>query len=688
MVAKILVVEDETQFERLILQRFRRKIRAGTFSFFFAENGRAALAILEKEPDIKIVLSDLNMPEMNGIELITAIHEKYPLIRTVIVSAYGDMENIRSAMNQGAFDFITKPINFADLEATVNKTLEEVEVLAQAKRSEELAIRNEQLEDLDRLKSELFTNIAHEFRTPLTVILGMAEQIKSSPEKWTSTGVDMIHRNGSNLLYLVNEMLDLRKLEAGKIELKLIHGDVIAYIKYIAQSFQALTEQEDILLHFLSSEEELQMDYDPERVLSILSNLLSNAFKYTPAGGHIYLQVDRVLQALSSAESDETPVDSLKIVVRDTGIGMAESDLPHIFDRYYQADINEETLETLGGAKTNRTGIGLALTRELTRFMGGKIEVESKVGKGSTFTLFLPILKEQQAGEVQASTKELVKQIASLSVSTDAIELFSDGTNSKPQLLIVEDNPDILQYISGLLAEDYQLQVAKDGEEGITKALAQIPDIIISDVMMPGKDGFELCETLKLDERTSHIPIVLLTAKADAESRLEGLKRGADAYLSKPFQQEELFIRLNQLLALRQKLQEHFAGQVQSTAITNGSQTDNPLLSDMEDSFLARFHQALETNIEEEDFGITEMCSELAMSRAQLHRKIKALTGLSTSHYMRAIRLQKAKLLLESTDLNISEVAYRVGFRDPKYFSRTYSETFGFAPTDTPKGNG
>lgn len=685
MVAKILVVEDETQFERLILQRFRRKIRAGTFAFFFAANGREALAILEKEPGIKIVLSDINMPEMNGIELITAIHEKYPLIRTVIVSAYGDMENIRSAMNQGAFDFITKPINFTDLETTINKTLEEVEVLEQAKRSEELAIRNEQLEELDRLKSELFTNIAHEFRTPLTVILGMAEQIKLAPEKWVSTGVDMIHRNGSNLLYLVNEMLDLRKLEAGKIELKMIHGDVIAYIKYIAQSFQALTEQEDILLHFLSSEDELQMDYDPERLLSILSNLLSNAFKYTPAGGHIYLQVDRVLQVIHAAESAERPVDSLKIVVKDTGIGMAESDLPHIFDRYYQADIKEETLETLGGAKTNRTGIGLALTRELTRFMGGEIAVESKVGKGSTFTLLLPILKEQQLGEVQASTKELVKQIASLSVATDAIELFSDGADAKPQLLIVEDNPDILQYISGLLAEDYQLQVAKDGEEGITKALAQIPDIIISDVMMPGKDGFELCETLKLDERTSHIPIILLTAKADAESRLEGLKRGADAYLSKPFQQEELFIRLNQLLALRQKLQAHFAEQIQSTATANGNQTDNPLLSDMEDSFLARFHQALEANIEEEDFGITEMCNELAMSRAQLHRKIKALTGLSTSHYMRAIRLQKAKLLLESTDLNISEVAYRVGFRDPKYFSRTYSETFGFAPTDTPK---
>ncbi|MCL4161534.1 UNVERIFIED_CONTAM: hypothetical protein GTU68_029925, partial [Idotea baltica] len=254
------------------------------------------------------------------------------------------------------------------------------------------------------------------------------------------------------------------------------------------------------------------------------------------------------------------------------------------------------------------------------------------------------------------------------------------------QLLLVEDNPDILQYISGLLADDYQLQVAKDGEEGIAKALAQIPDIIISDVMMPGKDGFELCETLKLDERTSHIPIVLLTAKADAESRLEGLKRGADAYLSKPFQQEELFIRLNQLLALRQKLQEHFAAKVQSTDPSTGSLNDNPLLSNIEDSFLARFHQALETNIEEEDFGIPEMCNELAMSRAQLHRKIKALTGLSTSHYMRAIRLQKAKLLLESTDLNISEVAYRVGFRDPKYFSRTYSETFGFAPTETPKG--
>lgn len=685
MVPKILVVDDEPQFERLVLQRFRRQLRAGAFEFVFANNGKTALQVLSEQPDIQAVLSDINMPEMDGLELITTIHTQYPMLRVVIVSAYGDMDNIRQAMNQGAFDFVTKPIDFANLEATIQKTLREVEVIQKAKEAENLALKNEQLLELDQLKSELFTNIAHEFRTPLTVILGMAEQIKSAPDDWLDKGVTMIRRNGGQLLHLVNELLELRQLEAGKLKLKAFHSNVIPYVKYIAESFRPMMESKDLMLHILIDKEELLMDYDPERLLTIFSNLLSNAIKYTPAGGHIYLQLD---QAARSMVEGIAPSPYLKLSVKDSGIGIAEKDLPKLFDRYFQADIGKEVLDSLGSGKLARSGVGLAFAAQLAQLMGGGIEVDSKLGEGSTFTLWLPIKQEQEQGQVKASTKDLVKEIASFS-SLDSVESnLVDSTASavdKPLLLLVEDNADIREYLISILSNNYQLQVAKDGEQGIEMALAQIPDAIISDVMMPKKDGLALCDSLKNDPRTSHIPILLLTAKADDLSRIEGLKRGADAYISKPFKPDELKIRLEQQLSLRKRLQEYFSSKVIDSNNSSPAQDDNPLFSNLEDSFISSFHQNLEENIEDENFGITEMCKAMAMSRAQLHRKIKALTGLSTSHYMRAIRLQKARQLLEKTDLNISEVSYRVGFKDPKYFSRTYSEVFGFAPTETPK---
>ena len=685
MVPKILVVDDEPQFERLVLQRFRRQLRAGAFEFVFANNGKTALQVLAEQPDIQAVLSDINMPEMDGLELITTIHAEYPMLRVVIVAAYGDMHNIRQAMNQGAFDFVTKPIDFANLEATIKKTLREVEVIHKAKEAEKLALKNEQLLELDQLKSELFTNIAHEFRTPLTVILGMADQIKTAPDDWLDKGVTMIRRNCGQLLHLVNELLELRQLEAGKLKLNAIHSNVVHYVKYIAESFRPMMESKDLMLHQLFSKDELLMDYDPERLLTILSNLLSNAIKYTPSGGHIYLQLD---QATESKIQGEAARAYLKLSVKDSGIGIAEEDLPQLFERYFQADIGAEALESLGSGQLARSGVGLAFAAQLAQLMGGVIEVDSKLGEGSTFTLWVPIRKEQAQGEIKTSTKSLVKEIASYS-SLEAVEsVLTDSSSTstdKPLLLLVEDNADIREYLISILSNNYQLQVAKDGEQGIEMALAQIPDAIISDVMMPKKDGLELCDSLKNNPLTSHIPILLLTAKADDLSRIEGLKRGADAYISKPFKAEELQIRLEQQLALRKRLQEYFSTKMLDSSSASNTQEDNPLFSNLEDSFIASFHQSLEENIEDENFGITEMCKAMAMSRAQLHRKIKALTGLSTSHYMRAIRLQKARQLLEKTDLNISEVSYRVGFKDPKYFSRTYSEVYGFAPTETPK---
>ncbi|MDX1940231.1 MAG: response regulator, partial [Saprospiraceae bacterium] len=361
----------------------------------------------------------------------------------------------------------------------------------------------------------------------------------------------------------------------------------------------------------------------------------------------------------------------VQLRVKDTGIGIPADQLPQIFDRFYQVD--DSTTRRGEG-----TGIGLALTKELVKFLNGDIRVESTPEKGSTFYVTLPIRHEAvQEANWQTEAMPLVQQLPE---QADVISHLNASDKELPSLLIVEDNPDIVQYLQICLEGLYHLDVAKDGQAGIDKAIEQVPDIIISDVMMPVKDGFELCETLKIDERTSHIPIILLTAKADDESRIKGLKRGADAYLAKPFNKQELIVWLEKLLELRRRLQERYAALDEWMASKDAA-------IQQEDEFIQKVRQAVEKNIDDEDFGILQLCRAVNLSRAQLHNKIKALTGKSTSHYIRAIRLHKAKELLKNPNLNISQIAYEVGFHDPKYFSKTFAEEFGELPGEMRKHN-
>lgn len=660
MPAKILVVDDEPQFERLILQRFRKQIRKEDYAFTFAMNGRQALDIINQDEEIDMVLTDINMPEMDGLTFIQRMKEDRPLLKAVIVSAYGDMQNIRTAMNLGAFDFVTKPIEFGDLETTIQKTLEEAELAQKIKMAQKLEERNTKLEELDELKTRFFTNISHELRTPLTVISGMAEQIEAHPERWLSKGLVLIKRNTFNLLNLVKQILDLRKLESGKMELQLTQKDLIPFLNYLSESFQSLAESRDIQLHFLKNEGTLIMDFDPEKLQRIIVNLLGNAVKYTAEGGDVYLLVDKL-------------GETLQLRVKDTGIGIPASQLPYVFDRFFRA-------EEPHAASQEGTGIGLSLVRELVKLMEGTIEVESQEGVGTTFTIKLPI---KRTAPVSSSTEDQQEQLPAA-----LHERFPQGATTfpnpptenaeLPNLLIIEDNPDVAQYLYACLEGHYRLALGQDGEEGINKALEQVPDIIVSDVMMPKKDGFEVCQALKQDDRTSHIPIVLLTAKADVESRIAGLEHGADAYLAKPFDKKELLVRLEKLLELRDKLRARYTA---LDALGDKNNT-NP---QPEDEFVMKLRSEVEANIEDEDFGILQLCRAVGMSRTQLHRKIKALTGKSTSIFVRAIRLQKAKELLEQTDLNISQVAFEVGFKDPKYFSRTFAEEFGESPNQMRK---
>ena len=524
------------------------------------------------------------------------------------------------------------------------------------------------LKELDLVKTRLYTNITHEFRTPLTIILGMANQMAENPKDWFREGLQMIRQNGQNLLNLVNQMLDLSKLESNSLPVHAIRGDMVNYLKYLMESFHSLAKSKDIQLHFHTSMETLIMDYDPEKILNILSNLLSNAIKFTPQGGHIYLE----------AGKSSTPSSFLEISIQDSGVGIPEHLIPRVFDRFYQVDPGS-TRQGEG------TGIGLALTKELVKLLGGEITVESTLGKGTTFAVTLPITqnapleKGEATDAINRASLPLIPPFSTLEELEDEAGLTEEDA---PLLLIIEDNADVVRYLVSLLGDQYRLRIAGNGQEGIDKAIEMIPDIIISDLMMPLKDGFEVCNTLKLDERTSHIPIILLTAKADDLSRVEGLKRGADAYLTKPFNKEELFIRLLKLVELRQQLQSHFG---KASGMASRPQPREKSLQ-IEDEFLKKVKRFLVENLSDENYGIEALCDDLGVSRVQLHRKLKALTNQSASHFIRTIRLHKGKELLEHSDLNVSQVAYEVGFKHPTYFTRLFLEEFGVTPRDVRPG--
>ncbi|MBE9492192.1 MAG: response regulator, partial [Bacteroidetes bacterium] len=500
------------------------------------------------------------------------------------------------------------------------------------------------LKELDEIKSQLYANITHEFRTPLTVITGMADEIKSylKPGEQTRLGefLDMIKRNAGNLLHLVSQMLDLSKLESGKLELKPIQADVVPYLQYITESFQSFAESKGIKLVFYNETETVFMDYDPDKLFTIISNLLSNAIKFTHKGGKVICHLQT---------SGKSHPENLILKIKDTGIGIPADMLPNIFNRFFQVD-------STSTRKDEGTGIGLSLAKELVELMKGTITVKSQQGKGSEFTVCLPITRTAQKQVSKFDGKQADSEISDkwpggLPAEPVITELPGSDTFVAPDYpltLIVEDNEDVAKYIAVCLGEDYKIHHAKDGQEGINKALGLIPDIIICDVMMPEKDGFEVCSFLKQDERTSHIPIIMLTAKATREDRLEGLKSGADAYLTKPFDKKELLIRMDKMVGLRKHLLEKFSDR--KYKLKSSLSPDN-----IEDLFLQKAINFIENNIDDSDFGTLQLARSIGMSESQIYRKLKALTGKSTALFIRSMRLQKAKELLKTTTLNVSE---------------------------------
>lgn len=546
-----------------------------------------------------------------------------------------------------AFIFGTIDYNFV-----ISKYLDEVQ----------LAREKKKIEELTKFKSSLYTNLTHEFRTPLTVIMGATEQArKPEATRDRSTFLSIlqtIERHSSNLLKLINQLLDLAKLESKSIEFIISRTDIVAFVRSLVKSYHPLADKKHIDLTFHSDLENYTIDFDEEKMYSILSNLLSNALKFTPEDGMVKIHLDSI---------EESTGEFLQIKVEDSGYGIGSEHIENIFDRFYVAE-SGPTRNTTG------TGIGLALSKELIRLMAGTISVESELGKGTRFTIKLPVTRNAPE---KSDTAPLIPEVQEMS-SALMYPRAKDGTTEMPLLLIVEDNTDITNYLTSLLEHQYVIEIATNGAIGIEKAMDLIPDLIISDVMMPEKNGFDLCHELKNSNKTDHIPIILLTARADMESRMEGLEMKADAYLTKPFKSEELFLIIRNQIELRSKLRARFA----QAPLVQKDQMETK-----EYKFIQLLNSAIETNLQNATFGVEDLAGSVYMSRMQLHRKLKAITDRSASNYIRVYRLNKARSILEHQDKNIGEVAYDVGFNDPNYFSKTFHKEFGISPSEYRKAH-
>ncbi|RMD58052.1 response regulator [Candidatus Parcubacteria bacterium] len=540
----------------------------------------------------------------------------------------------------------------------------------------------EKLKELDQMKSRFFANISHEFRTPLTLILGPVEQMISGDlDGTTRDKLHFVKKSARRLLRLINQLLDFSQLEVGKMSLRAAPGDIVECVKGITMSFASLAERNQIALRFFAKEQPIEVYFDRDKMEKVVINLLANALKFTPAGGEVLVTVERL--SLKPHSPAEFKGGVIQITVSDTGIGIAADQLPRIFDRFYQAD---HTLRH----EYEGTGLGLALAKEFVELHGGRISVESKEGKGTTFTVRLPLGKEHLKPEEILASAVVIRPVDADSELPDFekeedVELTAESVvpatemDNDHLILLVDDHADFRAHLRESLQEFGKVIEARNGAEGLACALETIPDLVISDVMMPKMTGFELCAALKTDERTSHIPVILLTARADQQDKVEGLETGADDYLSKPFDAKELLARVKNLITLRQKLRERFAKQVVlkpcEIAITPYDET-----------FLNRALAIMEEHMSDEAFRAEDFQRAIGLSRTQLHRKLKALTNQSATEFMRSIRLQRAADLLKQNAGTVTEIAYMVGFSSQPYFSKCFQDYFGVSPKEFKKG--
>lgn len=509
----------------------------------------------------------------------------------------------------------------------------------------------QRLLELDTFKSNLYSNITHEFRTPLTVISGTVDLMEKNPAQWLATGASTIRRYSAQLLSMINQILDLQKIESARMEVYLRQTEVVSLTRFVIEPFEFAARNKDLELEYIAHPNEVWMDLDVDKYATILSNLLSNAVKFTDKG--------KVLVSLWRSS------DEIRIEVSDTGSGISEKAQAQIFDRFYQED--STTVR-----KQEGTGIGLAICKKLLELLSGQIEVSSSMGKGTKFTVTLPITNQAERAFWQHPSWTNPIQDVPIPLIAESPNKGTQTQHDSYQLLVIEDNRDVRTYLQAILAPYYKVLTASNGEEGLKICIEQIPDLVVTDIMMPMMDGFELIEQLQAHDLTTHIPIIALTAKNTDEAKLKTIQRGADAFILKPFDSSQLLSYIRMLIDKRHNLQKAYQNRKEDTALPEDDFTD-PILKKVQ-------HLILD-NLSDEQVGINQICKKLHISRSQLHNKITALTGFSTSIYLRKIRLTEAKKMLRNPNLQIAEVAYKCGFKDPSYFTRVFKKEFGESPT-------
>ncbi|MEN8250421.1 MAG: hybrid sensor histidine kinase/response regulator transcription factor, partial [Bacteroidota bacterium] len=530
----------------------------------------------------------------------------------------------------------------------------------------------DKIRELDEHKTHFFTNITHEFRTPLSLISGTIQSLKKPgiPLEERETNIDLLSRNSQRLTKLVNNLLELTKLEESRMKVELKKCDLISEIKYHMAAFQSVAQSRNITFKISAPEEQVIAYSDTEKLEIILYNLLSNAFKYVDEYGKIGLEVKTGNAHNLEIKSGNSGYQGeyISIAVNDDGPGIAPDKLEKIFDRF------EKDLSAV--QYSEGMGIGLALAKELVQFLNGSIEVKSKVNEGTTVLVYIPIEKEG-FDNVSSIDEEVIERDADLTetVDTDGIEKEQESllTTGQKIVLIAEDNEDLRTYLRQELTSDFKLLMTENGRIAWDQCLEYLPDLIITDLMMPEMDGIELCKKVKEHELTSHIPVIMLTAKSGSENRIEGHKSGADDYIQKPFNIEELRIKMQNMILQREKLKEKFS--INSIFTETDSSGEN-----VNAEFLRRLSETLEENLTNTQLTPEFLAENMNMSRSQLYRKHKAVTGESVSAFIRDYRLSRAEQLLRHNSANVTEVAYMCGFQTPSYFTTAFSKRYGVSP--------
>ncbi len=568
----------------------------------------------------------------------------------------------------------------------------------------QLEDQSKKLKELDQLKSRFYTYISHEFRTPLTLIMGPLEQMVSTAppvnqHTWKQK-LSSVLANSRRLLHLINQLLDLSKFDSGKMTLRASRQDIVPLVETLAASFESLFQQKEQELILQLPGEEIFLYFDKEKMENVLINLLANAIKYTPAGGKITISLKKIP---GSPGTEDFPLGHLEIKIADTGEGIPVDQLPHIFDHFYRARSTRES-------RQQGTGIGLSLVKESVNLHHGEITVSSHTAErdssraGTEFTIRIPLGKEHlQPGEIEASPPEGLDTASetgasALLVTQNIMETIreelheqtligrgedskdgqpSDETTERDIILVVDDNQKMRQYIRESLEPHFKILEAQDGSQGVNSALEFIPDLVISDVMMPVMDGFELCKRLKTDRKTSHIPVILLTAKASETSIVEGLETGADDYITKPFSTTVLLARIKNLIDQRRQLQANMQREMLLQPVKTS-------FSSMDQEFIDELKTIMEKNLDEAEFNVDALCKQIMMSRATLYRKIQALSGENPTQFIRSYRLKRAAELLRNEAGSITDVAFQTGFSSVAYFSKCFKDKFHCSPSEYP----